>query len=87
MFAFEHQRQFSGRSAWMLASGGVDMILAGIVIFSPPGTAAWTMGLLIEINMIVGGASLIAMGTAPAQPNRPGLLAGRTPGADRGAPN
>ena len=62
MFAFEHRRQFSGRWAWMLASGVLDICLASIIIFDLPGTSAWTMGLLIGINMIVGGASLIAMG-------------------------
>jgi uncharacterized membrane protein HdeD (DUF308 family) len=62
MFAFEHRRQFSGRWAWMLASGVLDIVLASIIIFDLPGTSAWTMGLLIGINMIVGGVSLIAMG-------------------------
>jgi uncharacterized membrane protein HdeD (DUF308 family) len=62
MFAFEHRRQFSGRWAWMLASGVLDIGLATVIIFDLPGTSAWTMGLLIGINMIVGGASLIAMG-------------------------
>lgn len=62
MFAFEHRRQFSGRWAWMLASGILDIGLASIIIFDLPGTSAWTMGLLIGINMIVGGVSLIAMG-------------------------
>jgi uncharacterized membrane protein HdeD (DUF308 family) len=62
MFAFEHRRQFSGRWAWMLTSGVLDIGLASIIIFDLPGTSAWTMGLLIGINMIVGGASLIAMG-------------------------
>jgi uncharacterized membrane protein HdeD (DUF308 family) len=62
MFAFEHRRQFSDRWAWMLASGVLDICLASIIIFDLPGTSAWTMGLLIGINMIVGGASLIAMG-------------------------
>jgi uncharacterized membrane protein HdeD (DUF308 family) len=62
MFAFEHRRQFSGRWAWMLASGVLDIILASIIIFDLPGTSAWTMGFLVGINMMVGGASLIAMG-------------------------
>ena len=62
MFAFEHRRQLSGRWAWMLASGVLDIGLATVIIFNLPGTSAWTMGLLIGINMIFGGASLIAMG-------------------------
>jgi uncharacterized membrane protein HdeD (DUF308 family) len=62
MFAFEHLRQFSGRWAWMLASGFVDIVLASVIIFGLPGTSAWTMGLLVGINMILGGVALIAMG-------------------------
>ncbi len=62
MFAIEHRRQFSGRWAWMLASGVIDIILASIIIFDLPGTSAWTMGLLVGINMIFGGSALIAMG-------------------------
>ena len=62
MFAFEHRRQFSGRWAWVLASGVLDIGLASVIIFNLPGTSAWTMGLLIGINMIIGGVSLIAMG-------------------------
>ena len=62
MFAMEHRRQFSGRWAWMLASGVVDIVLASIIIFDLPGTSAWTMGLLVGINMILGGAALLAMG-------------------------
>ena len=62
MFAFEHRRQFSGRWTWMLASGVLDIILASITIFDLPGTASWTIGLLVGVNMIVGGAALVAMG-------------------------
>jgi uncharacterized membrane protein HdeD (DUF308 family) len=62
MFAVEHRRQFSGRWAWMLASGVVDIVLASVIIFNLPGTSAWTMGLLVGINMILGGFALIAMG-------------------------
>jgi uncharacterized membrane protein HdeD (DUF308 family) len=46
----------------MLASGFLDIVLASIIIFGVPGTSAWTMGLLIGINMIVGGVSLLGMG-------------------------
>jgi uncharacterized membrane protein HdeD (DUF308 family) len=60
MFASEHRR--AGRWAWMLASGLLDILLACIIIFDLPGSSAWTMGLLIGINMIFGGVSLIAMG-------------------------
>jgi uncharacterized membrane protein HdeD (DUF308 family) len=73
MFAFEHSRHFAPRWAWMLVSGIVDIILASIIIFNLPGSSAWTMGLLVGINLIVGGLSLIAMGSeAHRQPTAGG---------------
>ena len=74
MFAFEHRRQFSGRWAWMFASGVIDIVLASIIIFNLPGTSAWTMGLLVGINMILGGFALIGMGLH-ARADSDGLLA------------
>jgi uncharacterized membrane protein HdeD (DUF308 family) len=62
MFAIEHRRQFSTRWAFMLASGIVDIGLGSLIIFALPGTSAWTMGLLVAVNMVVGGAALIAIG-------------------------
>jgi len=74
MFALEHRRQLSGRWGWMLASGIVDLILAGIIFLGLPGTAAWAIGLLAGINLVFGGAAMIAMalsarasGPAPTQ--------------------
>ena len=61
MFAVEHRRQFSGRWACMLASSIVDIVLASIIIFGFPGTSSSTMGLLVGIDMIPGGAALLAM--------------------------
>jgi uncharacterized membrane protein HdeD (DUF308 family) len=62
MFAVEHRRERSGRWTWMLISGIVDIVLALIIILDLPGTSAWTMGLLVGINMVLGGAALLAMG-------------------------
>jgi len=62
MFAIEHRRQFSSRWAFMFASGVVDIVLASIIIFALPGTSAWTLGLLVGVNMIFGGSALIAIG-------------------------
>jgi len=67
MFAFEHRRQFTARWAWMFLSGIVDLILGAILILDLPGTSEWTMGLLIGINMILGGLALIAMGRGHAR--------------------
>jgi uncharacterized membrane protein HdeD (DUF308 family) len=61
MFAVSHRTRESGGWAWVLASGVVDIILAIILVAGLPGTALWTLGLLIGINMVFGGWSLIAM--------------------------
>ena len=61
MFALDHKRELSGRWGWMLASGIVDLILAGIILSGLPGSAAWAIGLLVGINMVFGGSALIAM--------------------------
>jgi len=61
LFALDHKRELSGRWGLMLVSGVLDLVIAGIVFFGLPGTAAWAIGLLVGINMVMGGAALIAM--------------------------
>ncbi|HJY18674.1 MAG TPA: HdeD family acid-resistance protein [Xanthobacteraceae bacterium] len=68
MYAFEHKAQLSGRWGWMLASGVVDLILAGIIFAGLPGTAAWALGLLVGINMLFGGTAMIGMALAARNP-------------------
>jgi uncharacterized membrane protein HdeD (DUF308 family) len=61
MYAIEHRRGLSARWGWLLVSGIVDVILAFIVFAGLPGTALWAPGLLVGINMVLGGTALIAM--------------------------
>jgi uncharacterized membrane protein HdeD (DUF308 family) len=61
MYALEHRNDLPGRWGWMLASGIVDLIIAGLVFAGLPGSAAWAIGLLVGINMLMGGAALIGM--------------------------
>lgn len=61
MFALDHKRELSGQWGWMLVSGIVDLVLAAIIFSGLPGTAAWALGLLVGVNMLFGGAALIAM--------------------------
>jgi len=64
MYAMEHRSQLSSRWGWMLASGVVDLILAGIIFAGLPGTAAWALGLLVGINLVFGGTAMIGMAMA-----------------------
>ena len=45
----------------MLVSGIIDLILAALIWSGLPGTAAWALGLLVGINMLFGGTSMIAI--------------------------
>ena len=68
MYAVDHRRQLTGSWVWMLLSGIIDIILAGIILLGLPETAVWALGLLVGINMLFGGAALIAMAFAARQP-------------------
>ena len=61
MYALEHKKELSGRWGWMIVSGVIDLILAAIILAGLPGTAEWALGLLVGINMLFGGAAMIAM--------------------------
>jgi uncharacterized membrane protein HdeD (DUF308 family) len=68
MYAIQHRAQLSHRWGWMLVSGIVDLILAGIIFAGLPGTAIWALGLLVGINMLFGGTAMIGMALAARQP-------------------
>lgn len=61
LYALEHKRELSGRWGFMLFSGVVDLLLAGMIFAGLPGTAAWAIGLLVGINLVFGGSALMAM--------------------------
>ncbi|HUI21869.1 MAG TPA: HdeD family acid-resistance protein [Methylocella sp.] len=61
ILAIAHRRELSGKWEWMMVNGIIDLILAGIIISGLPGTLAWALGLLVGIDMVFGGATLIAM--------------------------
>src|SRR3954451_24898325 len=64
MYALEHRRELSERWTWMLFSGVLDILIAFIIIAGLPGSAEWAIGLLVGINLLFGGASMIGMALA-----------------------
>jgi uncharacterized membrane protein HdeD (DUF308 family) len=64
MYALEHRKELSGRSGWLLASGILDLLVAAAIVTGLPGSAAWAIGLLVGINLVFGGTSLIGMALA-----------------------
>jgi uncharacterized membrane protein HdeD (DUF308 family) len=67
MYALEHRRELSRRSSWLVVSGVVDIIISGLIITGLPSSAEWAIGLLVGINLLFGGASLIGMALAARQ--------------------
>jgi uncharacterized membrane protein HdeD (DUF308 family) len=64
MYALEHRRELSGRWSWLLVAGLMDILIAFFIIAGLPGSAEWAIGLLVGINLLFGGATLIGMALA-----------------------
>ena len=64
MYALEHRRELSERWSWLLVAGIMDLLIAGVIIAGLPGSALWAIGLLVGINLLFGGATLIGMALA-----------------------
>jgi uncharacterized membrane protein HdeD (DUF308 family) len=67
MYALEHRRELLQRWSWLLVAGLMDILIAFIIIAGLPGSAVWAIGLLVGINLLFGGASLIGIALAARQ--------------------
>jgi uncharacterized membrane protein HdeD (DUF308 family) len=56
-FQMKHTRAF----AWLLISGILSLIIAGIIYSGWPGTATWVLGLLVGVNFLMQGISYIIL--------------------------
>lgn len=64
MYALQHRKELSDRWSWMAFSGVMDILIAFFIISGLPGSAGWAIGLLVGINLLIGGSSLIGMALA-----------------------
>ena len=48
-----------GSWGWMLVSGLADLALVALIILGWPMTAAWTLGILVAINLITSGWAIV----------------------------
>ena len=64
MYALEHRRELSERWSWLLISGVMDLLIAFIIVAGLPDSAQWAIGLLVGINLVLGGASMVGMALA-----------------------
>src|ERR1700689_2880610 len=64
MYSLEHRRELSERWSWMLFSGILDILISFLIISGLPGSAEWAIGLLVGINLLFGGSTLIGVALA-----------------------
>ena len=67
--AISHRRALSGRWEWMMVNGVIDLVLAAVIISGLPGSLLWALGLLVGIDLVFGGWSLIVMALAARKAN------------------
>ena len=61
MVGISHRSELPGRWGWMVVSGIIDLVLSALIFAGLPSSAAWAIGLLVGINMLMAGAALIGM--------------------------
>lgn len=64
LFGLDHRCQLSGSWGWFVVNGLLDWLLAILIVLALPEAAAWVLGLIIGIDLIFGGASLVTMALA-----------------------
>ena len=60
-YPIERFQYLSDYRGWIRASGVVDLALAAFMFADLPETALWAPGLLLAVNMILGGIALIVV--------------------------
>ena len=64
MLALDYRRASHGRWIGLLINGVIDLILAAIIFVALPQSAAWAIGIIVGVDMLFGGSSLIALALA-----------------------
>jgi uncharacterized membrane protein HdeD (DUF308 family) len=73
VIAFQHRPEEGW--LWLAVSGAVGVLLALLILAGLPGNAIWVLGLLVAIEIIMEGWSMILMGTALRRWKRAGAAA------------
>jgi uncharacterized membrane protein HdeD (DUF308 family) len=66
-FALSHRGHMTRGWGWLFVNGIIDLLMAGIIMWLLPLAAFWVLGLMIGIDFIFGGSSLVGMAFAAKQ--------------------
>jgi uncharacterized membrane protein HdeD (DUF308 family) len=64
LYALDHRRHASQRWGFLLVNGLLDILLAVVILWWLPDSAAWILGLVLGIDLVFAGVSLVAMALA-----------------------
>jgi uncharacterized membrane protein HdeD (DUF308 family) len=64
LYALDHRRHASQRWGFLLVNGLLDIGLAVLILWWLPDSAAWILGLVLGIDLVFAGVSLVAMALA-----------------------
>ena len=59
--AMDHRRHLTPKWVWLLFNGVIDLVFAGVIVWWLPQTAVWAFGIVVGIDMLIGGATLVAV--------------------------
>lgn len=59
--AFSFELKPAQNWGWLLVSGIIALLMSGIILWGWPATSLWVIGLLVGINMVFFGFSLLAL--------------------------
>ena len=60
--ALQYRRAKTRNWAWLFANEVLDLALATVIIMLLPGVGAWLIGVVVGVDLIFAGISMIAMG-------------------------
>ena len=70
MLSLEYRRALHDRWMWLMVNGVIDLLLAALIFVGLPASAAWAIGIIVGVDMLFGGSSLIAMSLAARNASR-----------------
>lgn len=62
--AFLYRPAFPESWGWMVVSGIVDLVLAGVIVAGWPGSFSWALGLVVGVNLITSGLAIVMVAAA-----------------------
>jgi uncharacterized membrane protein HdeD (DUF308 family) len=62
ILALQHRRAETKNWGWLLMYGILDLLLATAIIMLQPSITAWLVGVIVGVDLVFAGISMIAMG-------------------------